>query len=211
MMRDDYERFAEIFNEEGEIYHFYDCRNDKDVNITFGKVANTRTLVVEGADTKNLGVAIDIFPIDDLCETYEDSKKFYRKFRFLKALLVLKCRRVAEVRSWWKKPFFAIVKTLLFWYPLHRIPLIIIERVLKRRNPQSAYVGLVIDGHENEIVRRTLWTDFREIQFEGRTFMAVNDTDSYLKHAYGDYMKLPPEKDRVPKHDFYEMYWLENK
>ena len=208
MMRDDYERFAKEFNQEQGFCHFYDCRNDKDVHIAFGKVADTRTIIEEGASTKNLGVAIDIFPIDDLFDSYEESKQYYHAFDLLKNLLILKCRNISDVRSWWKKPFFAITKILTCWYPLHHISLKITKKVLSHKNPQSKYVGLVVDGYENEIVEREIWSEYKEIVFEGHTFNAVKDYDSYLKHAYGDYMKLPPEKDRVPKHDFFKMYWL---
>lgn len=208
MLRDDYERFAKEFNERKGPYRFYDCRNDKDVHIAFGKVADTRTLIEEGASTKNLGVAIDVFPIDDLCDTYEKSRKYYRSFNFAKNLLILKCRNVSDVRSWWKKPIFAIVKVMTCWYPLHKISLKMTERILKKRNQNSIYVGSVVDGYENEIITRRVWNEFDKISFEGRIFNAVKDTHEYLSCQYGDYMQLPPEKKRVPKHDFYKMYWL---
>lgn len=208
MMRDDYERFAKAFNLEVSPYHFYDCRNDENVHIAFGKVADTRTLVEEGASTKNLGVAIDIFPIDDLCDTYEESKKYYNSYSFAKNLLVLKCRDIADVRSWWKKPIFAIVKLLSCWYSLHQISLKMNEKAMSHKKNESNYVGLLVDGYENEIMERNIWSEYCQISFEGRTFCSVKNYDSYLKHAYGDYMQLPPEKDRVPKHDFYKMYWL---
>ena len=209
MMRDDYERFASMFNKKESFYHFYDCRNDKDVNIAFGKVANTKTMVIEGANSKNLGVAVDIFPIDDLCETKEDSLKLYKSFDWQKKLLILKCRKVSDVRSWWKKPIFVAVKLFTCWYPLHRISLKMNERIMKYRNQTSKYVGLVVDGYENEIIERRIWSEFKDISFEGRTYKSIKDTDSYLSHAYGNYMELPPEEERVPKHDFYKMYWID--
>lgn len=209
MMREDYERFANEFNKYNSFYHFYDCRNDKDVNIAFGKVTDTRTFIEEGANTKNLGVAIDIFPIDDLCDTKTDSKNLYKSFDWQKRLLILKCRKVSDVRSWWKKPLFVVTKVVTSWYPLHQIPQKMTERIIKHKNPKSKYVGLVVDGNENEIVERQMWSDFQEISFEKRTFCSVKDTDSYLKHAYGNYMELPPESERVPKHDFYKMYWID--
>ncbi|MBR1400166.1 MAG: LicD family protein [Prevotella sp.] len=208
MLRDDYERFANVFNKSQTLYRFYDCRNDKEVHIAFGKVVDTRTMIEEGANTKNLGVAIDVFPIDDLCNTYKASCRFYHSFDMIKNLLIMKCRRISEVRSWWKKPFFAAVKVLTVWYPLHKLPIIITNRLLRHRYPDSKYVGPVVDGCENEIVGRNIWSEFCEIPFEGRMFNAIKDYDVYLKNAYGDYMQLPPEKDRVPKHDFYKMYWL---
>ena len=32
--------------------------------------------------------------------------------------------------------------------------------------------------------------------FEGNRYKIVKEYDSYLKHMYGDYMKLPPESER---------------
>lgn len=37
----------------------------------------------------------------------------------------------------------------------------------------------------------------REIMFEGHTFYAPNDYDTYLRTLYGDYMQIPPEDKRV--------------
>ena len=37
--------------------------------------------------------------------------------------------------------------------------------------------------------------------------MAVKDTDAYLRNEFGDYMKLPPKEQQIPKHDFEAIYW----
>ena len=37
----------------------------------------------------------------------------------------------------------------------------------------------------------------REIQFEGHTFFAPKDADSYLRQIYGDYMQIPPAEKRI--------------
>ena len=37
----------------------------------------------------------------------------------------------------------------------------------------------------------------REIQFEGYSFFAPNDTDGYLRKLYGDYMQIPPVEKRI--------------
>ena len=36
--------------------------------------------------------------------------------------------------------------------------------------------------------------------FEGALYPICNDSHYYLTQYYGDYMKLPPEKDRHPEH-----------
>ena len=210
MLRNDYERFAHEFNQESNIYHFYESRTDKEVNLVFGKVADTRTMVIEGANTKNLGVAIDIFPIDDFRNTYEESQDYYNLLKFLKMVFILKCRKISEVRSWWKKPVYLATKLLFFWYPLHKMALYIINYLVRNRNENSLYVGFAmgLSKKNNQIEERSVWTEYCEVLFEGHRFLAVKDFDKYLTREYGNYMQMPPEKDRVPKHDFYKMYWI---
>ncbi|MBR1464051.1 MAG: LicD family protein [Prevotella sp.] len=207
MLRKDYDRFAEEFNHNAGFYHFYDSRNDKDVNILFGKVADTRTMVIEGGNTKNLGVAIDVFPIDDMCNTYDDSVKYHKSLRLLKVIDVMKCRKVSEVRKLWKKIFFVIVKLLFAWCPLHQLSLKLMTLYKYHHCPDSKYVGWIYEM-DKKITERRIWEEYISISFEGRHFVALKDYDTYLKSEYGDYMKLPPEKDRVPQHDFYKMYWI---
>lgn len=38
------------------------------------------------------------------------------------------------------------------------------------------------------------------VTFEGETFPAPVGWDSYLRRNYGDYMELPPEEERIPRH-----------
>ena len=60
--------------------------------------------------------------------------------------------------------------------------------------------------HEPWVFDADLISDYVEVCFEGRKFPALKGYDAYLRGQYGDYMKLPPESQRVPKHD-YIAYW----
>ena len=63
----------------------------------------------------------------------------------------------------------------------------------------------------NHVVYHPL-SDFESCElhpFEDSFFYILNGFDGMLKRVYGDYMKLPPEKDRVPQlQGAYEFYWL---
>lgn len=49
-------------------------------------------------------------------------------------------------------------------------------------------------------VKREWIEDVTELDFEGHKFYAPKGYKEVLQEIYGDYMKLPPEKDRVPSH-----------
>lgn len=207
MLRPDYERFMQEYKD--EVYKFTECRLDKDVHIGFGKVEDTRTLVIEGGNTKNLGVTIDVFPIDDLCDTYEDSVKYFRSFKWNWLIRKVKYRELSIVKTISKKIAVGLLKVVCIPFSVHSLTLKNVERALKHSNPHSKYVGLICDVnvYESEIMKRTIWSEYQTVSFEGKTFVAVKDTDGYLRSLYGDYMKLPPKEQQVPKHDFEAIYW----
>lgn len=47
---------------------------------------------------------------------------------------------------------------------------------------------------------KTIISDYIQVPFEGRSYMAIQGYDSYLSELYGEYMKLPPENKRIPTH-----------
>ena len=207
MLRPEYERFMREYKD--DVYRFTECRLDKDVHIGFGKVEDTRTLVIEGGNTKNLGVSIDVFPIDDLCDTYEDSVKYVKSYKWNWLIRKAKYRELSIVKSWSKKMAVALLKFICLPFSVHHLTLTNIEKAIKHTNLQSKFVGLLCDVNvnEGEIMERAIWSRYKLVTFEDRKYMAISDMNAYLKHVYGDYMKLPPKEQQVPKHDFESINW----
>ena len=207
MLRPDYEKFMQEYKD--DVYRFVECRLDKDVHIGFGKVEDTRTIVIEGGNTKNLGVSIDVFPIDDLRDTYEDSIKYFKSFKWNRLIRKAKYRELSIVKSFSKKIAVSLLKVVCFPFSVHSLTLKNIKCALKDKKSHSKYVGLICDVnvYTSEVMERSIWSEYQPISFEGKTFIAVKDTDSYLTCLYGDYMKLPPKEQQIPKHDFEAIYW----
>lgn len=207
MLRADFERFRAEFKD--AVCEFCDCRTDKDIHIGFGKVVDTRTIVIEGGNTKNLGVNIDIFPIDNLYDTYDESLAYFKSFKWNKIIRQAKYREISCVKSWWKKPVLMLAKLMVLPFSVHKQTLKCIEKLMGNHNEHSKYVGHMTDViyNENCIMERSVWSEYVPIKFEDREYMAVKNTDAYLSREFGDYMKLPPKEQQIPKHDFEKIYW----
>lgn len=207
MTRDNYERFVNSYIDENGHFDVHNARIDMDVNILFTKISDNRTLVIEDGNSKNLGISIDVFPIDSLEDTLEDSKRYLDSFRRIVNLVIIKNRGIAAVKTFPKKMVMALLKTLCFFVDEHKPAVMFEIKVLAHKNKVAKFSTMLIDVDYKQIMESNVWNEYAPIIFEGHSFMAVKDTDAYLKHAYGDYMKLPPKEQQIPKHDFEVIYW----
>ena len=57
----------------------------------------------------------------------------------------------------------------------------------------------------------TLLDGYTFLTFENGVFMCFEEWDKYLRCKYGDYMRLPPEEDRVWKHHPIKMDFHRNR
>ena len=77
------------------------------------------------------------------------------------------------------------------------------KRCLKHNFDQSEFCGALCGAYrKREVMPRNVYSEYVELQFEGKKFLALKNYDYYLSHIYGDYMKLPPEEKRVTHHMF---------
>ncbi len=56
---------------------------------------------------------------------------------------------------------------------------------------------------EKELIKSEWLSKKSKVFFNGNEFATVGDTDEYLTHLYGDYMKLPPVENRISGHGEY--------
>lgn len=63
-----------------------------------------------------------------------------------------------------------------------------------------------VAGYEQEIMPRDYLMPLQKMKFEQHEFLVPGDMDPYLKRLYGNYMELPPQKERFPRHAIYKNY-----
>ncbi len=167
-------------------------------------------LEMENEESVGMGVFIDIYPYDGLGNTKEEAVK-----------LGLKGDRLSSLCYQATRKHFAIETTTSLFRKLIKYPAFLAAKLFGKEFFQdrleelagvkeyasSEYIGCVIwlSGGEIDIFKRkwfdeTIWMPFEEYEFR-----VPKDYDKVLKHAYGDYMQLPPPKDRVGHH-YYKAY-----
>lgn len=214
MPRPDYDRFCQTFHAPGLQVVSRETR--KDCLVSFARVCDTRETDVTSMEPwirrqGKLGVWIDIFPIDSVTDDYESFLKFHKTLRDY------------QVKAWYLRlnlrPFTSFrpfkyncntLKKRIFSLFLTRP-----ERYLKakekmiRETPfgsthhvsQVAFTGIVI-YFENDV-----FSKYHLVPFEDTQFFIIDRYDEFLTKTYGDYMQLPPEKDRVPEQDYIIFRW----
>lgn len=217
MHRNDYEYFLNNFITER--YKVLSYKIEKKYYMSHAKVIDTRTVLFEKVKKPiELGVFIDIFPIDYLGDDYKKAKKIVDKSKFLRNALLLKNLIITKdtcIRKHGSRIDPILYKTAqLLLTPFSREWIISKQFKFVKKNTynrKTKWIGSVeanIYGTK-EVQLSDDYDETIEILFEGRKFKGPKGYDGILKKLYGDYLKLPPEADRIPSHGG-DAYWREN-
>lgn len=154
-----------------------------------------------------MGVFIDIYPYDGLGDTKEEALKYGLKGDRLYSFCYQSTRKKylvettsACLRKITKFPVFVLSRLIGKDYFQNKL-----EKLARvREYDSSKYIGCVVwlSGGEKDIFPREWFDDFLMMPFEDCKFRVPKEYDKILKHIYGDYMKLPPEKERVGHHNY---------
>lgn len=198
MLREDYEKFIEIANDELSPRFFLQTHEkEKNYNKFHAKIRMKNTIFPEPmvVTLSNRGIFVDIFPFD-----YIDDKAPRAKAHISKSRFFMKA-------AWHTGPEFNVkrIKNKLIRlvlnprkYHTYRLKF---EKCIKK-NSDSPTKHLTCFVY-HMIQKKDILFDFSDIvpvkpiKFEDRTYMIMNNPDAYLTEMYGDYMILPPEEKRV--------------
>lgn len=208
--RPDYEKFCSAFNADNNSQFKVFCSyNDPQWFLPFAKVVNTKTFMKEWYDkpVDNMGVYVDVFPIDGLPNDEIKREKYWSFIARRKTISTCVYQKNYEKEKGVKKilrrilyNLFSFKKQNFYANKLHKMGM---------KNPfeNSFYVANSLYGyHKKETMPGNLFDKFVEVKFEGKEFMAVSDWNTYLTNLFGDYMKLPPVEQQVSNHH-YEVWW----
>ena len=207
MPRKDYERLKEISDKinKNSDYVLEFPNKKKDFVYPYCKIYDTKTTLVENTRYKTKrGIYIDVFPIDGVGNTLEESVETFKKVDKKVNLL---CTRICALRKDRKlyKNIAIVLSRCIPDFLFGSLKLIKdIDNMCKQKDfYECEYVANFCGNwHEKEIIKQEWVKNPVVCKFEDAEIYIPGDSDAYLTKVYGDYMKLPPEEKRVSHHDF---------
>lgn len=222
MPRKDYQKFCEVFEDEfSEKYWLHTPEKTKDYGLSFARVRKKGTIFRSRDDlnnTEEAGVYIDLFIIEN---TYN-----LAIMRYIHGILSLMFGFLLSCRNFYKNKKFYLemvkdnkkankvfkIKTfigfLVSWMSVDKINHTWNNINKMCKNNESKYVSVPVGRKHffGELYERDKFCKTILHEFEGKNRMlpVCIEYDAYLKHMYGDYMKIPKEEDRET-HIFLEL------
>ena len=208
MPRPDYERFRTSYPGFEPQYSVQSYHNDESYWFNFVKVYDNRTLFIEGA-ARN-GVYVDVFPVDGFNDNSEEIAVILEKATSLLNRDLRWATKEYRVRTNKKDIFLHYLK-----YQCRNRMVARRQKTIKKIDEMfmnqtfetSPMAGMFFFDRMLAVLPRTLYEEYKLIDFEGRPFCCINNTHQFLKSLYGDYMQLPPEEERVGRHNIHA-FWL---
>ena len=211
MPREDYDRFIQTFPETyKEHYKLISFERSKRWARAFANLYDNRTVWEEAKNSveEQIGINIDIFPVDNAPDDDKEWKSFDRRRRLLHYLVTAKYTSFRwKNRSLGKNLVIALMKFILLPFSASRNAKWMDSFARKYSHQKTNRVFESVCGIMQK--KPFLQEDFDETiphVFEEYEFNIMKGYHNYLTCAFGDYMQLPPEKDRHPHH-YYTAYW----
>ena len=203
LLREDYESFLKIAPDElGDQYYLGHYTRDPNFSTYHAKVMKRGTIFLEEYAEKiegDHGIFIDIMPFDNVPMQIGELKKYRRKVFVANQLFTAKSTGKTSLARGKKKIIYSFIRSclhfFLLFYPKDKLYKKLDTEVRKHENNKTGLLssrGLEVFECKMEDLIPTINHKFDDIVVQ-----IPNNYDAILKKQYGDYMKLPPRKDRV--------------
>lgn len=205
--RPEYEKFCASFAESGAPVGMSLRTSGKDkYELPFAKVSDDTTILdVESGVVGDIGIYIDVFPLDGWFPPGPRRRAQQLAVRSLYKLTQVKAPARRRQRGRAGEAALRVARAVLAVLPG---PMLATALTRAARGPgyeQSADVGVIVWGYR-ECVPRSAYGTGSTVSYEGRDLRAPADPDAVLRRIYGDYMTPPPEHARLSHHRTFTAY-----
>lgn len=206
MPRDDYERLCVLWNKKADISRYSLCRSNDKVNYhhTDTTIQDNNTTFINRHSMNldiNHGLMIDVIPLDGC----PNSKlKRFAQIMYAMSYSLFNAQRLPDNQG---KILRILSKVILSIFRSSRLRYKIwsyCEKQMTKYNIKDCmYVTELVTGFKyiRNKYPKQIFESVVYKEFEGYMLPIPCGYDTYLTMAFGDYMKLPSEEERVPKHN----------
>lgn len=211
MPRSEYERFKEVCLEQlNNKYQYCDYKNVESYDRPHAIVCVKNTKLISKTDElcperKNLGIFIDVFPLDRVPDDEKEKQRHIKeinRYRTLRYLRIPYYTSPSALKRFGRR----IIKALLSWMSIYKLN-DRMDKCMRKYNNTPCEVLSNMAGrysYEKESSEAVTFGTPIQVEFEGRLYNAPEFYDRYLRHVYGDYMKLPPLEEQTGYLDTYD-------
>ncbi len=202
--RQDYEQFCRTFGRaDGDVvYSLRSLETSPTYPFPFAKVCDDETRLDVGSDVvRDIGVYVDVFPIDAWCDGRIRGWLQRQALGLLCLAMRAKHLQTKTARNLFRKVVLSMAKLGARPVGARYIAraLTLIATLSRQRHPRAS--GVIVWGYRERVPTHCYGSP-QPIVFEGRKYPSPKDSETVLKIIYGDYMSLPPLDQRTTHHRF---------
>lgn len=202
--RPDYERFCAQFPQHAwqTGFSLHDLATSPAYPFPFAKVCDDTTVLdVESDVVRDIGVFVDVFPLDGWLPARGTRWLQARALDTLGQLMRVKHLQDNASRDALRNRVLRVAKLLTSPISVRTVSRMLTGIATASPFDESETVGVTVWGYREGLPRAAYGTP-AAVVFEGTEYPGPEDSDTVLAGIYGDYMRLPPVEDRVTNHRF---------
>lgn len=201
MTREDYDRFTELWKKESPVGYYLQDPADDSSTINHMKIRKDNTILASKKEMKSPGhhgIWIDIFPMD----------KIPKNTILRKVLLFFAKLRLVYTRGYVMEKGGTLLKIISYLMLL--IPRKVQVAVRKKCDNYVTRYNKSVRGFDlmsfsspsglQIVFPAEMLNHTHKVKFGDYMFQLTDMYDEMLRLEFGDYMKLPPEEERICKH-----------
>ncbi len=207
--RKDYNEFIDYYLSHKNEFGFYQLHHSKTnkkypYGIARFSDSNYRTDCYDVKDY-GLGLFVDLYPLDEI--DINDIRYKRNQLRRIKLSSKFDMLSKSLLKNILKKIIKPFVLIFSFKFSMYRYRIYSDKKAQKFNNTNQKYlsVNAWYEIESNPVLKSDIYGEDTFLEFNGVDFRVPSNYDKLLRQEYGDYMKLPPEEDRIGHH-YYKAY-----
>ena len=208
MPRPDYDLFLLYMknNAQKERVKIFNRHNTPNYPYGITRVCDTNYIIrTHNVEDCGMGIFVDVYPFDGIGTEIEEAKRLMNNASNISSIICVAHRKKFErpagwspINIWKSYKSFKYVHSIGIDYYFNEL-----EKIINNLDySNSTLTGCPSWAFYKCIYKKEWLEDLTIASFEGAMFSISSYYDEMLRTVYGDYMKLPKVKDRIPHHDY---------